>query len=262
MSPATQTLTGRVGAAVAPTSPFTLSGFSLAPTYAIYPPLPSGLYLDAATGIVSGTPTVAESSSRHWITAATAGGSQAASSLLQVAISAASPTPPRSVLVSAGESLVEVAWQESASDGGSPITAYTATATPGGRACTTTGLSCVVAGLANGTPYTISVTAANLFGTSAPTTVGPVTPSKPSIVIVGSRSRQVISVTGATSGLSGAMVRPWIKPEGQASFAEGIAEVRVTADGSFTWSRKSNKKLRVYFAHEALRSNAITVRGR
>jgi hypothetical protein len=33
--------------------------------------------------------------------------------------------------------------------------------------------------------------------------------------------------------------------------------VRVTADGSFTWSRKSNKNLHVYFAHEALRSNTL-----
>jgi hypothetical protein len=157
-----------------------------------------------------------------------------------------------------GDALVQVAWQASESDGGSRITTYTATATPGGRACNTTGLSCVVAGLDNGTAYTISVTATNLLGTSSPTAVGPVTPSAPSIVIVGSRSGQIITVTGSTSGLSGDIVRPWIKRAGQRSFAEGEAEVMVTDSGSFTWSRKFKKKLRVYFAHEALRSNTIT----
>jgi hypothetical protein len=58
-----------------------------------------------------------------------------------------------------------ISWTASSNNGGSPITKYTVTSDPEGRTCTTTGaLSCKVAGLTNGTPYTFTVRATNTAG--------------------------------------------------------------------------------------------------
>ena len=89
------------------------------------------------------------------------------------------PGPPMNVVGLAGDSEVAVTWLPPANDGGSPITGYTATATPNGATCaTTSSLTCVVPGLTNGTAYTFVVTATNALGTgsaSAPSL--PVTPN-------------------------------------------------------------------------------------
>jgi len=79
----------------------------------------------------------------------------------------------------AGDRRVTLSWTAPASNGGSPITGYTATASPGGATCSTAGsLSCTVTGLLNGTAYTFTVRATNSIGTgpaSAPS--APVTPT-------------------------------------------------------------------------------------
>ncbi len=76
------------------------------------------------------------------------------------------PGAPGSVTATAGDGQAVVSWTAPASDGGSPITGYTVTASPGGRTCQTTGaLSCTVTGLTNGTEYTFTVKAANAVGT-------------------------------------------------------------------------------------------------
>jgi titin len=92
----------------------------------------------------------------------------------------APPGPPLNVAGVAGNGRATVSWSPPASDGGRAITGYTAKAVEdAARSCSVTGSgrSCLILGLANGTPYTFVVSAVNDRGTgpaSAPTS--PVTP--------------------------------------------------------------------------------------
>jgi hypothetical protein len=97
------------------------------------------------------------------------------------AIEVVAPTAPTGVVGVAGDGEVAVSWTAPASDGGSAITGYTVTASPGDATCPTTGdLTCTVTGLTNGTPYTFTVTATNDVGTSEPSEPSaPVTPMAP-----------------------------------------------------------------------------------
>lgn len=76
------------------------------------------------------------------------------------------PSAPRSPLVRESFTRIEVNWSAPESDGGRPVTGYTATASPGGATCTTTGAKgCTIEGLASGTRYAVTVTATNEAGT-------------------------------------------------------------------------------------------------
>jgi protocatechuate 3,4-dioxygenase beta subunit len=85
---------------------------------------------------------------------------------LAFAGSATAPNPPMGVTATAGNGAASVSWYP-ASDNGSPVTSYTATASDG-SSCMTTTLSCTITGLTNGTSYTVAVTATNAIGTSDP----------------------------------------------------------------------------------------------
>ncbi len=79
------------------------------------------------------------------------------------------PGAPTGVTGAAGDASVAVSWVAPASDGGTPVTSYDVTASPGGMGCMWTSgpLTCTVSGLSNGTPYTFRVRATNAYGTGA-----------------------------------------------------------------------------------------------
>lgn len=92
------------------------------------------------------------------------------------------PTAPTAVAATPGDQQAAVTWTAPSDDGGAPIGSYTATAAPGGAACTSSSGSpvtagCTITGLDNGSTYTITVTATTAGGTSeASAASAPVTP--------------------------------------------------------------------------------------
>jgi hypothetical protein len=77
------------------------------------------------------------------------------------------PDAPTIGAASAGNAQATVTFTAPANDGGSAITSYTATSSPGSitGTCVAPCTSINVTGLSNGTPYTFTVTATNVVGT-------------------------------------------------------------------------------------------------
>jgi len=87
------------------------------------------------------------------------------------------PSAPRSVSAVGGDQQAVISW--SAPITGAPIVSYTVTASPGSETCVTSGTTCTIASLTNGTAYTFSVVARNVGGASPSATSNGVTPQTP-----------------------------------------------------------------------------------
>ena len=110
-------------------------------------------------GLVNGTSYVFQVSAINVL------GTGLASTLSAPATPGATPDAPISVLATSNQNQQSTISWTAPFDGGSPISRYTVTSSPGTFQCTTTGAtSCIVTGLTNGTPYTFTVTATNSIG--------------------------------------------------------------------------------------------------
>lgn len=80
------------------------------------------------------------------------------------------PSEPHFAVATAGDESATVSWTAARFDGGTPITGYVITATPGAATAATDAeaRSAVVGGLDNGTAYTFTVAAVNDVGTGEP----------------------------------------------------------------------------------------------
>jgi hypothetical protein len=234
ISPATQTVTGRVGAAITATSAYTDSNLG-AKYFSITPALPTGMSFNSTTGVLSGTPSESKAATTYVVTASD--GSQYANATIRVTISAVPTMTPATQTVSG---LVGTAL--------TPTTALVATTVTGTKAFSVSpalpaGLTLNAAtGVLSGTPtathsqttHTITATDGTNYATStliltiattatsAPTTTVPSTQGCPATTIGGqSRSSIDVAATALPNAQFACGVKIVVRPTPRLTIAIG-----------------------------------------
>jgi hypothetical protein len=103
------------------------------------------------------------------------------------------------------------------------------------------------------------------FSEGQKTATKPIETTVPSITIVGSRTtvsgKPGVVVDGMTTGFAeGSLVSVYLRFPGEVEYTKGFAVITVGADGTFTWRRKTGKRISVYMKSEdGTLSNRITI---
>jgi len=129
------------------------------------------------------------------VTATNAAGSASATSAPTSTIAAGAPQAPTGVTATGGNTQATISFTAPAITGGSTITSYTVTSSPGGFTSSGASLSQTVTGLTNGISYTFTVTATNAIGT------GPA--GGPSNAVVPNNSPSTVQYLAIAGGGSG-----------------------------------------------------------
>lgn len=145
------------------------------------------------------------------VIATNAVGDSAASAASNSVTPATVPDAPMIGTATAGNGSATVTFTAPGSDGGSPITGYTAVSSPTGGSsdCSIPEISCTVTDLDNGTAYTFTVIATNAVGPgSASAPSNSVTPKAPQAIAFGSAPTVVVDGTGTVSATGGGSGNP------------------------------------------------------
>ena len=171
-----------------------ITGYTVTPSGSGVPCTTTGTLACTVTGLTNGTPYT------FTVTATNTSGTGVPSGPSNsVTPGPTVPDKPTGATATAGIAAALVSWTAPSNNGGSAIIQYTATSSPGGQTCTTSGLNCTVNGLTNSTTYTFTVTATNTTGTgSASNPTAPVTPEARWSVTLGSSATSVTEGTAVT----------------------------------------------------------------
>lgn len=175
--------------------------------------------------------------------------------------------PPRDVIAVAGDRSATASWLPPESSGSFHVSHYQLVASPSGATCLATTTTCTIDGLTNGVAYTFTVralTGAGWSPNSEPSNA--VTPRREvarSIVISGSRGAdsRLVLVKGTSTGMAGERLTMWIAFSGQET-KPGATTALIGTDGTFTWSRRTSREVRLYAEVGSTRSNTITISAR
>ncbi|HWI73219.1 MAG TPA: fibronectin type III domain-containing protein, partial [Baekduia sp.] len=147
---------------------------------------------------------------------------------VNVTVNAAAPPAPDAPVATAGLGQASVTFSPPGDDGGSAITGYTVTASPGGQTATGSGSPMTISGLTPGMAYTFTVRAANAVGTGAvsPASSAVTIPAAPSVAIATPAPGQTYTLGQAvaegftcTEGAGGPGIATCVDQDGHASGA-------------------------------------------
>ena len=197
--------------------------------------------------------------------------SEAPACVPEKAVSATVPGVPTGVGATAGNAQATVTFTAPASNGGSAITSYTVTSSPGNISKTGKSCSITLTGLKNGTTYTFTVTATNKVGTglasnpsNSVTPEGPTVPGAPTVVSATAGNAQATVTFTAPASNGGSAITSYTVTSSPGNISKTGKSCSITLTGlkngtTYTFTVTATNKVGAGLASSP--SNSVTPTG-